>query len=329
MRDKSRYAAHGQSSQGAGAESHVVLQDIPAVLDEHRTAQLKEGALFGELAALGRVPRTASVFAESDAELLEIRGQGLREIRKYDDNFRKAIDQRYRENALDDALRESDLFRDFNESDLKRVSDTVLFETYGSFDWNISYKKLVSSGKAGAQHEPVIARQGDYPDGLLMIRAGFARVSVKLGTGVRTITYLGAGDHYGLSGLYRAWRDGETEPLAVSLTALGYVDAIRVPTHILETYLFPAIKTAPPMLADVAEGRLLSDDAAMEWAVAERFINGTKSMLIDLDRCVRCDDCVRACASTHGGSPRFARHGRPSITGWWRTPACIAPTRCA
>jgi len=32
-------------------------------------------------------------------------------------------------------------------------------------------------------------------------------------------------------------------------------------------------------------------------------------MVIDLNRCVRCDDCVKACASTHDGNPRFVRTG--------------------
>ncbi len=32
-------------------------------------------------------------------------------------------------------------------------------------------------------------------------------------------------------------------------------------------------------------------------------------MVIDLDRCTRCDDCVRACAATHEGNPRFVRQG--------------------
>ncbi len=322
VRDQSRYAGKGSNAQGDGAQTHVVLQDIPAVLDEHRTAQLTAGALFGELAALGRVPRTASVFAETNTKLLEIRWQGLREIRKYDDGFRVAIDKRYRENALDDALRESELFRNFDEEELQQVAESVLFETYGSFDWNISFKKLRSSGKAGSQHEPAIARQGDYPDGLLIIRAGFARVSVKLGTGERTLTYLGAGDHYGFPRLYNAWRDDETQALGTSLTALGYVDVLRVPTHVLETYLFPKVETPPQLLSDLATIRQLSDNAAMEWAVEERFINGTKSMLIDIDRCVRCDDCVRACAATHGGNPRFTRQGK-TFDHWMVANACM------
>ena len=322
VRDSSRYTDQELRSHGEGASTHVVLQDVPAVLDEHKTATLTRGALFGELAALGRVPRTASVFAETDAELLEIRWQGLREIRKFDEGFRKAIDAVYRERALQAHLRETDLFGDLDEETLKTVADGVLFETYGSFDWNVSYKKLRASGKGGAQHEPVIAHEGDYPDGLLMIRAGFARVSVKLGTGERTLTYLGAGDYYGFPTLYKGWREGETLALQSSLTALGYVDVLRVPTHVLETHVFPKVKTPSASQAEMAAGRLLSDDASMEWAVEERFINGTKAMLIDLDRCTRCDDCVRACASTHGGNPVFIRHGK-TYDHWMVANACM------
>jgi len=322
VRDTSRYDNENQSLAGQAGQANIILQDIPAVLDEHRTAKLVEGALFGELAALGRVPRTASVFALTDATLLEIRWQGLREIRKYDDNFRKEVDARYRERALQVHLREIEMFSGLSEDEIKIVADSVLFETYGSFDWNVSYKKLRSSGKAGSQHEPAIARQGEYPDGLLMIRAGFARVSVKLGSGERTLSYLGAGENFGFPGLYTSWHGGETSPLTASLTALGYVDVLRVPTHILETYVFPKLGTPPKSQFTTAAQRQLSEDSAMEWAVEERFINGTQAMLIDLNRCVRCDDCVQACASTHGGSPRFLRHGK-TFDHWMVTNACM------
>jgi Fe-S-cluster-containing dehydrogenase component/CRP-like cAMP-binding protein len=308
--------------RGDAAHSVVFLQDIPAVLDRHQTATLGPGALFGELAALGRVPRTATVFAESDARLLEIRWQGLREIRRFDDGFRRAIDERYRENALRVALRETPEFLRLDEAALEEVARSVLFETHGSFDWYVGYQKLRGAGKTGAAHEPVIAREGDYPDGVLMVRAGFARVSVKLGNGERTIDYLGAGDHFAMAELYESWAAGAARPLRASLTALGYVDLLRVPAPILEKYVFPTLTHGPASPVEASASRTLADDALLEWAVEERFINGTQAMLIDLDRCVRCDDCVRACASTHGGNPRFVRHGR-TFDHWMVANACM------
>jgi Fe-S-cluster-containing dehydrogenase component len=47
----------------------------------------------------------------------------------------------------------------------------------------------------------------------------------------------------------------------------------------------------------------------VEFLVDERLINGKRTMMIDLDRCTGCDDCVKACAATHGGTPRFVRNG--------------------
>jgi Fe-S-cluster-containing dehydrogenase component len=47
----------------------------------------------------------------------------------------------------------------------------------------------------------------------------------------------------------------------------------------------------------------------LDFLADHRFLNGTQTMLIDLDRCTRCDDCVRACAATHDNNPRFIRQG--------------------
>jgi Fe-S-cluster-containing dehydrogenase component len=325
VRDTARYG--GQAVRGGGRSkkqdggSRVFVQDIPVVLDKYRTAEMTEGALFGELAALGRIPRTATIFAENDATLLEIRWQGLREIRRFDDGFRKMIDNRYRQNALLVHLRETELFANLDEEALDKVAEATLFETYGAFDWHVSYQKMRSSGKSSSGNEPPIARQGEYVDGLLMIRAGFARVARDYGSGQRTLTYLGAGDNFGLDELYNGWKAGETVNMSSSLTALGYVDALRVPAQVLEEHVFPHMDQSVVVHHEESE-RTLADDALLEFAVEERFINATKAMLIDLDRCVRCDDCVRACASTHGGNPRFLRHGK-TFDHWMVTNACM------
>lgn len=321
-RDISRYGGQTLRSEKAGDEpQRVFVQDIPAVLDEYRTAKLSEGAVFGELAALGRIPRTATIFAESNARLLEVRWQGLREIRKYDESFRKRLDKQYRENALLAHLKETQLFVGLEEEVLERVASETLFETYGAFDWHVSYQKMRSSGDGGQKHEPVIARQGEYADGLLLVRAGFARVSLKMGKGDRTTAYLGAGQHFGLKSLYDSWKIGEDSVLPATLTALGYVDVLRVSAAVLEEYVFPHIRQ-DSLIREEFSKRSISDNSLLEWGVDERFINGTQAMLIDLNRCVRCDDCVRACASTHDGNPRFIRHGK-TFDHWMVANACM------
>ena len=320
VRDVRRYTDRGLRADDDAQKVRVFLQDIPAILDQHKTARLGQGEFFGELAALGRIPRTASVFAETDAVLLEIRWQGLRELRRYDEGWRRRIDERYRENALKAHLQDSPLFAGLDQEILQQVADATLFETYGSFDWHVSYQKLRERGERTAAHEPVIAHEGDYPDGVLLIRAGFARVSVRAGHGENVLAYLGAGEAYGFEELYTAWKEGTELGFRTTLTALGYVDILRVPAPILEKYVFPNVARPPAPM--VAPDQPLVADSLLEWAVEERFINATQAMLIDLDRCVRCDDCVRACAANHGGNPRFIRHGK-TIDHWMVANACM------
>lgn len=324
VRDPDRYQ-HAQVSGGSGGLAGVYLQDIPAILDKHQTAQLGPEMIFGELAALGRVPRTASIFAETEARVLEIRWQGLRELRRFDKTWKDKIDLAYRRNALHNALKEAPMFSHLTEEQLKAVEDATLFETHGAFDWHTSYKRMLAQGRE-MEHGTPIAREGDYPDGILMVRAGFARVSARIGNGERTLTYLGAGDVYGLEELYEAWKDKDSGRksdivLETSLTALGYLDILRIPRQVLEEYVFPEMTPPQTKLRELA-GNEISADALKEWAVGRRFINGTRAMLIDLNRCTRCDDCVRACASTHGGNPRFIRHGA-TFDHWMVANACM------
>lgn len=322
--------------------SHVFLQDVPAVLDSNKTAVLESGSLFGELAALGRTPRTSTIFAETDSELLEIRWQGLRELRKFDQGWRRLIDQRYRQNALKAHLGATSIFSHLKDDELQEVADHTLFETYGKFDWHISYKKLQGEDRIeGVKDEPEIVKEGTYPDGVLMVRAGFARLSVKSGNGSKTITYLKAGDFYGADELYRAWKGESNTSLRVTITAIGYVEILRVPSKIIENHLFnywesqrvggtrvdsraETKRSSEPKRQRIQDffDQTLVEGALQEWSVQERFVNGTQAMLINLDRCVRCDDCVRACAATHDGNPRFIRHGK-TFQNWMVANACM------
>ena len=290
--------AAGQIPQGA-------VSEVPELDGRFETLVLEPGAIFGEIAALARVPRTATIFAQTNAVLLELRWQGLRDIRKYDEGWRRMIDESYRANLLKEQLVENPIFGGLDDRTLAEVADRTLFETYGSFEWFRSYKQQRGAGGG----ETRIASEGEYADGAMVIASGFARVSMKVGNGQRTLTYLREGDIFGIDELYTSWKLGHEVPLETSVSALGYLHVLRVPFQVLVEHIFPRMQPPSGRLRDAAQ-RPLASDSLLEWAVDERFINGTRAMLIDLNKCVRCDDCVRACASTHGGNPRFVRHGK-------------------
>ena len=304
VRDTERYSHRTSSGGVQSGKKGAYLQDVPAIMKEQDTIILEEGTLFGELAALGRVPRSTTIFAENDAVVMEIRWQGLRDIMKFDKDWRRKINELYRRTALDSYLRQIDILEEVDEDLFPEIGKHCLFETFGTFDWNVNFNR----GKAA---EPVIAREGDYPDGLLVIRAGFARVAKQYGNGQRTLTYLSAGDMYGLDELYQTWKnpDDDSVSLNCTISALGYVDIIRIPVTVLEEHVFPHMSKAPDQSFSMLD-RTVADDAFLEWAIDKRYMNGTQSMVIDMHKCVRCDDCVRACAATHGGNPRFRREGQ-------------------
>jgi Fe-S-cluster-containing dehydrogenase component/CRP-like cAMP-binding protein len=306
---------------GPGINAAADPRQVPPLASPFKTAVLPQGTLFGEIAALGRVQRSATIYAETACRVVEMRWQGLRDIKNRDDTWRDRIEQGYRDNQLRTHLAEHPLLRGIAAEVLQRIADVTLFETYGSFEWNVGFKSGKRDEQSSSVAEPAVAREGDYPDGLLLVIGGFARVSIGLGHGARTLTYLREGDYFGLDELTEAWKSGSDCAYETSLAALGYLHVLRIPYSILAELVFPHLKPRAERLIDAAS-RPIADDSFLEWSVEQRFINGTKTMLIDLEKCTRCDDCVRACADTHQGNPRFIRHGQ-TLGNWMVANACM------
>jgi Fe-S-cluster-containing dehydrogenase component/CRP-like cAMP-binding protein len=298
------------------------VQDIPRVLEDANTAILEVGEIFGELAALTRTPRTATVIAEGDAVLLEIRWQGLRELMRRTDALRRHIERLYRQNSLRAHLRETPMLAELPAERLSALADATIFESHGEFDWHEAYQTAVRRRPGDAiVDEPMIVEEGTPADGLLLVRSGFARQSRRHGHGHRTAAYLGRGLVFGLAEAIEAAGGGKPVPWAYSLRALGYVDVLRIPQQALEELVFPYVsadalaqlireqcQTLARQTADSSANAGI-DQGLLEFLVDKRLINGQQAMVIDLDRCTRCDDCVRACAATHDNNPRFVRQG--------------------
>jgi Fe-S-cluster-containing dehydrogenase component/CRP-like cAMP-binding protein len=309
-----------------GKRKGVFLQDVPRILDEHKTATMAPGDFFGEIAALSRAARTSTIFAVGDqTELLEIRWQGLRDLMRFDDHLRHHIDRIYRERTLATHLREIPIFSRLNDEQLKRVIEQTQFGTYGDYDWSGDYKRLAKEGARAVEKETLIAQEGDYPNGVVLIRSGFARLSRRFGHGHRTLNYLGAGCEFGLREIAHNWVHKDAVPFQQSLRVIGYTHVIIVPTPVMEEVVLPTVRLdelpeffTQDELAGAAESETQHQlDAGakigpelMEFLTENRYFNGTSTMVLDLERCTRCDDCVRACATTNENNPRFLRHGQ-------------------
>lgn len=313
-------------------QGHTLLyhQDVENVIESRNLQKvtLGSGQLIGEISAMGRTPRNATILVPGKAKILEIRWQGLRDLRNQCSILKKITDANFRARGMDGHLRASELFKHLNEEERKYISSNVEFFSYGSFDWNTSYKDLMQKGiRDTIDNEPVLIKEGQYPDGIFMIRSGFARVSKLHNHGHKTISYIGKGAVFGLEECLHNLQNPEQEIcFQHSLRAIGYVDTILIPKAIVKKYLFDR-----PEAQKVVQKHLnlelnsfgpKMDQSVLEEVVLRRTINGQSGMMIDMDRCTRCDDCLHACASAHDGNPRFLRQG-PMIDNLMIANACM------
>jgi Fe-S-cluster-containing dehydrogenase component/CRP-like cAMP-binding protein len=326
--------------RSSGSTSRIYLQDIPGVLSTHKTATVGPGELFGEMAAVTRTPREFTAAAETECLVLEIRWQGLK-LLKQDPAFRELLDERYRTEVLKSHLRESPLFRFVPDDHLNQVVSATQLEQFGDLEWFAKYRKQsnLSPGQLIAG-EPLVAEEGHYAGALWIVRSGFARLSRRQGAGHRTLAYLGKGQMFGFREMAHNQHHYPTAaplPYQDSLRAIGYVDLLRIPKQTVAEHILPFVRAAdiprpfespryefgqPVLDAPLNELGSEVETGLLEFLVEQRLINGREAMMIDMNRCTRCDDCVRACATTHGGTPVFERHG-PQYGQWMFAHACM------
>ena len=325
----------------------VFLQDFDAVLRKNDTVTLGPSEMFGEVAAMYRSPRTATVVAQTETTLLEIRWQGLRIMRR-DSAFAESLDQHYRKHWLPVHLKEIPLLRYVPESSLARVAAATELRSFGRMEWNADYKKQRELPAAEQiANEPIVCEEGRTPTELIIVRSGFGRISQHYGASHRTTAYLGKGQVFGLEELaYNSLKPVAEafKTLQRSLRAVGFLDTLSIPAETFAHEILPHVRRselpgpASKLLiepkkdegnkAERRQGDRGSDNAPqdnddqpvssgsqfqrtdlLEFIVQNRMNNGLQAMVIDLHRCTRCDDCVKACASVHDGNPRFARQG--------------------
>jgi CRP-like cAMP-binding protein/Fe-S-cluster-containing dehydrogenase component len=290
------------SAPGHRPTGTIILSSMPIDLDLGKRNYLDPGEIFGEIAALGRYPHSATVVARGEVEVLEFRTNALRALKKESPAFSQFIDERYRRRSLVDLLRNVSLFEGCTAefmAQLQRHAELLSFEP------------AEPDNPKWDPNQSVIVREGDPADALYLVRGGYVRVSRKWGSGEITVAYLSKGQYAGEVALLL------DEPWPFTLTAFDNVDVVKLPAADFRRLIAEQPQLERQLWAVAVErlkerGGAARSPATSEFlatALDQGWIEGESVLLIDLATCTHCDDCVRGCAATHEGQPRFVREG--------------------
>lgn len=203
------------------------------------------------------------------------------------------------------------------------------------------------TGQRGAGPEGQGPRDDDLQDGFYILRSGFVKVTRAGPDGrERAIDLLRPGDHFGEVALLSLHSDEIADHLpegpkargrrTASCRALDHVELVYVPGRTFLDLLdqFPDVRR---QMVDNALRLLAKNvstvgdpDPRFEEFLVQGLYQGQDLLVIDLDKCTRCQDCVRACADSHDGTTRlilegerFDRYLVPSACRSCHDPLCL------
>ncbi len=283
----------GQVEKGKEGEGITYLSTMEFDLPYGSVVQLGPGEIFGEIGALNGWPQSVTARAETECTLVQIRVPALRAMKKQSTAFNDRIDKIYRARTLTTQLKSTPLFRGTEEAFIDALAQKVA---------------LVSCSPGD-----VVAREGDSVDALYLVRSGFLQLSQQMGEGDMVVTYLSKGMTFGEAELLIEGLEG----WQFTMTSVGFTELVKIDRSDLlaVTQRCPAInrrlwKTAIARIKETGHTRKNLDKSELiEFSLAKGLVQGNSILVIDLDVCTRCDDCVRGCEETHGGRPRFVREG--------------------
>ncbi|MGK0341730.1 MAG: CRP-like cAMP-binding protein, partial [Candidatus Azotimanducaceae bacterium] len=315
FRDVSNYRVDQDLAYQAGGnkeESYVLVENLQELIQKHDCEVVRPGKMFGHVSAMARSPRSRSLIATQDrCEVLEIKWQALRDFMRFSKGFRNYMEEEYRRRSLFNQLQDMPTFSDLSEVQIQQLCQSAVFETYGTSDWNTLLRKAKADPSVKFK-ETIIVRAGEYAEDLVLILGGFARRTIPYGDGQRTLGYMRRSELFGMGELIANKKSEDAVNYSESLYALGFADVIRLPGSLVVDLLESAGSLLDNSSFEQHEKKTTltnEREDLMNFLIDNVFINGTKMMLVNQDRCTECDDCVVACANSHEGNPRFIRHG--------------------
>jgi len=257
--------------------------EVRAGSEQRLLAKLGVGSFFGEMTLISGLPCSATVTPIESCTVIEVPRRAFEQSMKKAGSFRNVMDKAYLERALANHLR---LIPEFAELDPETAA------------------RLVARAKLRIfSKDEVIVREGDQATAMFLIREGYVRVVKKLAGGeARTVAYLKDGSYFGETALLKEERRNAT------VIASGKVEAIEI----AKSDFLELVSRYNPVAERFQEQIGAQEPTALGFVgevLQHGLVKATSALVIHLDQCTRCGNCVKACAELHDGISRLTRRG--------------------
>lgn len=264
-----------------------VVSGEVSIAGKDKAIPVSQGNFFGEMGLLSGRRRSATVTTSQNSVLLETPRKQMLKLISSVASVKQMLDQIFMVRAL---------------------QTTVFPDADPAFCADLAKRTKIKFFK----RNEVLFKEGDPGEACYVIRKGSAKISRRNSRGVEvTQTYVAPGNLVGEMALLSA----ESAPRSATVTANVPLETILIEKgdflQLLEKS--PATKerirrmAAERQIENVTESNTQATGQILDFMMAEGVTDADNFLMIDSDRCVACDNCEKACASTHGGFSRLDR----------------------
>jgi len=266
--------------------------------DPSQVVSLGPGQFFGEMSLLSGRRRSATIRAGKDCILIETPRRLMNKLINSVASVKRTIDEAFIVRTLQTRFATTSSI-----IDLQQVARSAELQAF----------------KAGQE----IFHEGDDADSLHVILRGSVTISRLIGGSETTLSYLPAGNYIGEMGLMGQSKRSATVRAAVA------TETIRLSADNFQ-FLLDQDEQLRQRIS-VEYKKRLSRNMAMQnmqsgniisFLISQGVGEATDVLLIDESLCIRCDNCEKACAETHGGTSRLDREAGPTYA------SIHVPTSC-
>ncbi|HUP91472.1 MAG TPA: cyclic nucleotide-binding domain-containing protein [Solimonas sp.] len=263
-------------------EMSVVFGDLSD--PEAKRRNIRSGRVFGEMALISGRPRSAAVVADKDSVLLGVPRRAMLKLIASNEPVRKYMDRTFAVRAL-----QTHLAPDVEEA---QIAEVVALATLRQFK---AKETLYANGEAA--------------EFIYLIRSGSVTLSAKIGERDVVLSYMAAGQYV-----------GELDVIAGTKRAQTARASVKTEVICIPAAAFLGLMAKNPGMREQVRGRFREQieqrlemersperGAMMQFLLQQGLGEATDALLIDEALCIRCDQCEKACASTHGNLSRLDR----------------------